>query len=708
MVPGIMKKRQMFLFCGPLVLYSLAIILLPARSLSSLQYVFFYYMDLLALGIIIRLIFLIKKKRWIIPKNETVILSVLLFFIFMFSFSGSLDQLFFTGKNIFNRLGLLGFVIATNAFLGIRFINRTEEAENLNERLEKANVAKDAFLEVTMQELKNPLYDAINLMKSVSYRSDDQKNHNHTRQLIFEQLLERFLYLVNDLQDFTRIRFQDFSFELQSTNVSMVVRHVAQLIDFSFSRKQIEFQENIHEKLHVLADEKRLAQVFYRILSESLTYATNGKIQVEAHHVQSVVTINFKATGDVHFATEQSNIMGLSMGKELIEKMNGLLQIDKLENGVHFTVKLPFHEYKNIDDFKQEKEIDTEPWIAASIEGKDQKMVLIVEDDPLHAEVLSSMLSDKYHVIIAYSAQEAIAKLNQELEISLVIVDELMPVMDGIELTRRIRQKASLIELPIIITAFVDYPSNLEAIFSVGANDYLIKPVTKEALLARLSAVEQTIRAINQSVENEMAYLQAQIKPHFLYNALSSIISFCYTDGERAAHLLSMLSSYLRYIFEAGKEGNEASLQKELEIIEAYVEVEKARFGQRLSYSCDIEKIINSNKIKIPSLLLQPLVENAIRHGLFEKEGSGHVGLTISIKDQLLFIQVEDDGVGMTKEQCEQLMEGTMLNRGIGFTNVLRRVQELSNGNLTMDSTFGEGTILTLTIPIKEISKCGE
>ena len=702
MVPNVMKKRQIVLFCGPLVLYSLAIIVFPARSLSSLQYVFFYYMDLLAFGIIIRLIYLIKKKRWIIPKNETVILSVLLFFIFMFSFSGAFDQLFFTGKNIFNRLGLLGFVITTNAFLGIRFINRTEEAENLNERLEKANVAKDAFLEVTMQELKNPLYDAINLMKSVSHGSDKQKNH--TRELIFEQLLERFLYLVNDLQDFTRIRFQDFSFELQSTNISMVVRHVAQLMDFSFSKKQIKFEENIPETLHVLADEKRLAQVFYRILGESLSYAMDGQIYVEAHHDQNVVTIKFKATGDeIHFETEQSNIMGLSMGKELIEKMDGLLQIDKLENGVHFSVKLPFHEYKNTNYLKQETGIETKKWIAASVEGQNQKMALIVEDDPIHAEVLATMLSDRYHVLIAYSAGEALTKLNQESEISLVIVDELMPVVDGIELTKRIRQKASLIELPIIITTRVDYPSNLEAIFSAGANDYLIKPVTKETFLARLSAIEQTIRAINQSIENEMAYLQAQIKPHFLYNALSSIISFCYTDGERAAHLLTMLSSYLRYIFEAGKEGNETSLQKELEIIEAYVEVEKARFGQRLSYSCDIEKSIDSHKIMIPSLLLQPLVENAIRHGLFEKEGNGNVQLTISNKDQLLFIQVIDNGVGMSKGQCEQLIEGTMPSRGIGFTNVLRRVQELSNGHLTIDSTIGEGTTLTLMFPKKEI-----
>ena len=93
--------------------------------------------------------------------------------------------------------------------------------------------------------------------------------------------------------------------------------------------------------------------------------------------------------------------------------------------------------------------------------------------------------------------------------------------------------------------------------------------------MARLNAAEQTKQSMLKAIEYEMAFLQTQIKPHFLYNALSNIIAFCYTDGERAAYLLTMLSSFLRYIFETSRDGQFSTLQKELEIIEAYVEVEK-------------------------------------------------------------------------------------------------------------------------------------
>ena len=90
-----------------------------------------------------------------------------------------------------------------------------------------------------------------------------------------------------------------------------------------------------------------------------------------------------------------------------------------------------------------------------------------------------------------------------------------------------------------------------------------------------------------------------------------------------------MLSTYLRYILESGKDGQRATLEKELEIIRAYVEIEQARFGDKLTVILTIEDTLDAEKIEIPSLLIQPLVENAIRHGIFEKDGNGTVFIEI-------------------------------------------------------------------------------
>lgn len=277
-----------------------------------------------------------------------------------------------------------------------------------------------------------------------------------------------------------------------------------------------------------------------------------------------------------------------------------------------------------------------------------------------------------------------------------------MPHTDGLALTRIIREKYSYFELPIIMLVADEYPTNITHVLDAGANDYVRKPATKETILARLSAIALTKEAMNKAVANEMAFLQAQIKPHFLYNALSSIISFCYTDGEKAGHLLTMLSTYLRSIFGSSKENVQATLEKELEIIKAYVEIEQARFGERLTVQIDIDEELDMSKVELPSLLIQPLVENAIRHGIFEKQGEGRVGIVIQKLPQMLQIKVIDNGVGMTKVQIEMLMEGKIVSSsGIGFSNVLRRVREIQQATLTMTSEVNEGTTILLNLPNK-------
>ncbi|KAB2439668.1 histidine kinase [Bacillus luti] len=694
-VPSIMNKKQMLFTLAPIIIYTIAIILFPARTLSNFQTISFYYVNILLLGIISRIIWLIRNKEWIIPKNEIIILNFMLLFLFIFSYSGTIEQLFLSGRNIFNRLGLIGFIIMMNIFLAARLINRTQEAETLNTQLERANLAKESFIDITTQELKIPLYHAINLIKSVQI--DVEKEKSLKRLYIVEQLMERLLYLTNDLQDFTKIRFQDYSFHIQSTNIRMIVCHIAKLMDYSFSKKKIVFRECISHNLYVLGDENRLGQVFYRILEECKKFSTNGKIIVYAKHTNDHVHITFKVTGKrTLIYKNQTSEVGLILAKELIKQMNGHLNVELLKNGIVIEVKLPFSEYRDSNSVLQYNSM-----CFSDLTIQHPQKILIVEDDVFHAAVLESLLSDSYTVINTYSAQEAVSILSQE-DFTLVLIDELMPGIDGIELVRQIRKTASLIELPIVMMTLNNYPTNLDVFFAAGANDYIVKPVTKQVLLAKLNTVEKMNSSLKTAIENEMAFLQAQIKPHFLYNAFSSIISFCYTDGERAAHLLTMLSYYLRYILELGENGHALSLQKELEIIKAYVEIEKARFGKRLTISYEIDPSLNLNQIHIPSLLIQPLVENAIRHGIFEKEGNGHVQISIfRIKDSLL-IQVKDDGIGMSDLKLKELLEKDNKHRGIGFANVLQRVHKISKGGLKIHSVEGQGTTMSIMIQLTE------
>lgn len=191
---------------------------------------------------------------------------------------------------------------------------------------------------------------------------------------------------------------------------------------------------------------------------------------------------------------------------------------------------------------------------------------------------------------------------------------------------------------------------------------------------------------------------QAQIKPHFLYNALSSVISFCYTDGEKAAHLLSMLSHYLRYILELDRSQLFVPLYRELELIHAYAEIEKARFDDRFELECRVEESLRHRNI--PSLSIQPLIENAIRHGLFEKEGFGKVILTVRKNDNGILIIVEDDGVGMSAERLGQISGRAGSGGGIGVANIRSRLESIHGASWSISSAPGAGTKVTMRVPL--------
>lgn len=199
-----------------------------------------------------------------------------------------------------------------------------------------------------------------------------------------------------------------------------------------------------------------------------------------------------------------------------------------------------------------------------------------------------------------------------------------------------------------------------------------------------------------EAMNNELAFLQAQIKPHFLYNAMNTIVSFCYTDSEKAAKLLVNFSKYLRLIFDVDHKLMRVPLQREIEMIKAYVEIEKARFGELINVEYDIDpELLN---MEIPSFYIQPLVENAIKHGLCKKDAGGTLFISVKKSEGVISIRVSDTGAGMSAERLDQLRNSQSANEGIGFFNVSRRIKSWKDAKLDIQSTDGEGTTVTITI----------
>ncbi|MRN55328.1 GAF domain-containing protein [Paenibacillus sp. LC-T2] len=193
--------------------------------------------------------------------------------------------------------------------------------------------------------------------------------------------------------------------------------------------------------------------------------------------------------------------------------------------------------------------------------------------------------------------------------------------------------------------------------------------------LMEVSRVEGIKEMANKA---ELKALQTSINPHFLFNALNAIISFIRIDPDKARELIVNLSGYMRYNLELTDEF--IDIKRELQQVRQYVEIEKARFGDRLTVLYEIDEV----QVRIPSLIIQPLVENAIIHGILKEKGTGNV--TISVKDQgdTVRVGIKDTGAGISQETIEKVYSGNMPENKIGLFNVHQRVKLIYGKGLTI------------------------
>jgi len=193
----------------------------------------------------------------------------------------------------------------------------------------------------------------------------------------------------------------------------------------------------------------------------------------------------------------------------------------------------------------------------------------------------------------------------------------------------------------------------------------------------------------------ELKALRAQINPHFLFNTLTIIMSFCRTNPEIARDLLGHLAAMMQYSF--ANHGEFVTIAEELDKIRSYLEIVKARFGSRLELVFHIDdQVVHT---KIPVLSLQPLVENAVHHGLFPKLSECLLTITVSQENSTVLVAIEDNGVGIAPENLKSLFCAEA--EGIGVQNVYKRLKGIySEGyGLFINSQLGLGTTATIRIP---------
>jgi two-component system LytT family sensor kinase len=225
----------------------------------------------------------------------------------------------------------------------------------------------------------------------------------------------------------------------------------------------------------------------------------------------------------------------------------------------------------------------------------------------------------------------------------------------------------------------------------VRATDELARWVSGQLELAELD-VARTSR-----MEAEVRALRAQISPHFVYNALTTIASFVRTDPDRARGLILEFAAFTRHSFQ--RAGTYTTLEDELRSIERYLSLEQARFGDRLSVTLMIAPEVLG--VSIPVLSLQPLVENGVRHGLAAMDAPGTITIRAENHDYEAVISVEDDGVGEDPERVRRALAGDASMDSIGLGNVDERLRSAYGDEygLVVETAPGAGTKVTVRVP---------
>ncbi|WP_240647691.1 ATP-binding protein [Paenibacillus nanensis] len=618
-------------------------------------------------------------------------------------------------------------VFAFAAFWFKRFFRTVNQTKLLAEKLQLANQQKDDFLVSTSHELRNPLHGIMNITQSMLDDSVHPVPDEHRKRLKIQAAVARRMSLMlDDLIDITRLKENTIRLRLRSLPIEPLVNGTIDILRYMLDGKPIAIHIHIADNFpDVHADENRLAQILFNLIHNAIKFTDAGTISIQAEVVNGLPHIRIKDTGigmdeetrsRIFMPYEQGDSerikasggfgLGLSITKQLVELHGGSLSaVSSPGNGSEFTFTLPVGQNSELlkEPERSQAHIEaTAPVQSAAASSapspsRNRAKILVIDDDSVNLNILVDVLgSVHYDVITASNAAEALAKL-ETAAVDLVISDVMMPHVSGYELTRLIRKRFSLSELPILLLTARNRPEDLLAGFQAGANDYVTKPVDAWELKSRVRASVDLKLSFEERLRMEAAWLQAQIKPHFLYNTINSIAALGTMDLDKMQRLLGEFSNYLRTSFDFHNSDQLVSIDRELDLVRSYLYIEQERFGERL----EIQWVLADNlRFQLPPLSIQTLVENAVNHGILPRTRGGRIHIQIAEAEDHVEIRITDNGVGMNQAQIQQVLDGSpSIGSGIGLRNTDRRLKQLYGKGLRMHSVPEQGTTVTFQLP---------
>jgi signal transduction histidine kinase/class 3 adenylate cyclase len=406
----------------------------------------------------------------------------------------------------------------------------TESFNRMVDSLRETDRLKDEFLANTSHELRTPLNGIIGLADSMLDGATGPLTEVQQKNLdLIVSSGRRLTSLVNDILDFSRLQHKDLELQLGSVDIHSAVNVVLNLTKPLVTGKPLELVNNIQVGFPLAqADENRLQQILYNLVGNAIKFTDAGQVEISAQQIGEMLSISVRDTGIGIAPEKQTRIfeafeqadgsvarvyggtgLGLSVTRRLVELHGGTINVEsEAGKGSCFTFTLPIAK----DQTRQEivpsigsqrlgavVDMSTPALATTNANDAENFNILVVDDELVNLQVLNNHLTlSNYRVNQASSGQEALKLIDDGYLPDLIILDVMMPRMSGYEFCQTIRAKLAPNEVPIIMLTARNQVSDLVEGLNAGANDYMIKPFSKQELLARIRT-HLTLSQINNA-----------------------------------------------------------------------------------------------------------------------------------------------------------------------------------------------------------------
>jgi len=387
-------------------------------------------------------------------------------------------------------LGLTLFLFFQSVILAVRFSRAFTESESLADRLVAFDRLKDNFLADISHELRVPLHGIIGTAENLL------SNGGITERTPIETIrysARMLSTLVQDILDFSRLRNNDIRLEVRPVDLRAAVSLVFDTTGAFARRRGLELRNSVTEGIVVSADEFRLQQILFNLIGAAVKHAQAGAVDVRAWVQGQRIQIEVSAAGaDAELfevpensgaGDERAGGISLSIARALVELHGSKLEENSLARSFRFHLQPSI---KGVQKIKPGAFLAEPERPLPSPDAEQEGLIFIVDDEETNAMGLSVLLSMYSDVRLFSSAREALGAIEAGIRPDLILLDIMMPGMNGIEMCRELRKRYAPFETPVIFLSALDRSRTVILALDAGANDYLTKPFEREELLARV------------------------------------------------------------------------------------------------------------------------------------------------------------------------------------------------------------------------------